>query len=68
MMFNITTYARMLMADFLMAGGKIEVREFHSPRELLKLPERTLINATGYGARALFNDDRSFPCADKPRA
>ena len=61
MMFNITAYARMLMADFLVAGGKIEVREFHSPRELLKLPERTLINATGYGARALFNDDSIIP-------
>jgi len=43
------------------AGGKIEVREFHHPRELLKLPERTLINATGYGARALFNDESIIP-------
>ena len=61
MMFNISAYAHMLMSDFLAAGGKIEVREFHSPRELLKLPERTLINATGYGARALFNDDSIIP-------
>ena len=61
LMFNISTYARMLMSDFLVAGGKIEVREFHHPRELLKLPERTLINATGYGARALFNDDSIVP-------
>ncbi|MBB5360466.1 glycine/D-amino acid oxidase-like deaminating enzyme [Rhodanobacter sp. ANJX3] len=61
MMFNISTYARMLMSDFLTAGGKIEVREFDHPRELLKLPERTLINATGYGARALFDDDSIIP-------
>jgi hypothetical protein len=61
MMFNITTYARMLMADFLAAGGKIEVREFHRPHDLLRLPEHTLINATGYGARALFNDDSIIP-------
>lgn len=61
LMFNITTYARMLMADFLAAGGIIEVREFHHPRELLQLPETTLINATGYGARALFNDDSIVP-------
>ena len=61
MMFNISAYARMLMSDFLAAGGKIEVREFHEPRELLELPETTLINATGYGARALFNDDSIIP-------
>jgi len=61
MMFNISTYARMLMADFLAAGGAIEVREFSHPNELLALPEQTLINATGYGARALFNDDSIIP-------
>lgn len=61
LMFNISTYARMLMSDFLAAGGHIEVREFHSPNELLQLPEATLINATGYGARALFGDDSIVP-------
>ncbi|TCV91108.1 glycine/D-amino acid oxidase-like deaminating enzyme [Luteibacter rhizovicinus] len=61
LMFNISTYARMLMSDFLAAGGKIEVREFAHSDDLLKLPERTLINATGYGARALFNDDSIIP-------
>lgn len=61
LMFNISTYARTLMTDFLAAGGKIEVREFNQPHELLKLPERTLINATGYGAKALFADDSIVP-------
>ena len=61
MMFNISAYAHMLMSDFLAMGGKIEVREFHDPRELVKLPEKTLINATGYGARALFKDDSIVP-------
>lgn len=61
LMFNISSYARMLMSDFLTAGGKIEVREFNHPHELLQLPERTLINATGYGARALFGDDSIIP-------
>jgi glycine/D-amino acid oxidase-like deaminating enzyme len=61
MMFNISTYARMLMADFLAAGGKIEVREFAEPSQLLALPEHTLVNATGYGARALFKDDSIVP-------
>ena len=61
MMFNISAYARMLVSDFRAAGGRIEVREFHAPSELLQLPEATLINATGYGARALFGDDSIVP-------
>ena len=61
MMFNIATYARMLIAEFREAGGVIEVREFHEPRDLMKLRERTLINATGYGARALFRDESIVP-------
>ena len=50
-----------LLNDFLVAGGKIEVREFHQPNDLLQLPERTLVNATGYGARALFGDNSLIP-------
>ena len=61
MMFNISSYARMLMSDFLAAGGKIEVMEFHSPADLAALRQKTLINATGYGARALFGDDTLVP-------
>ena len=61
MMFNISTYARMLLAEFREAGGTVEVREFHEPRELMKLPEKTLIHATGYGARALFKDESIVP-------
>jgi hypothetical protein len=60
-MFNISSYANMLMAEFLAAGGKIEVREFQHADELQKLPEHTLVNATGYGARALFNDESVIP-------
>jgi glycine/D-amino acid oxidase-like deaminating enzyme len=61
LMFNISSYARMLLNDFLVAGGKIDVREFHQPNDLLQLPEQTLINATGYGARALFGDNSIIP-------
>jgi glycine/D-amino acid oxidase-like deaminating enzyme len=58
LMFNIAGYSRMLVTDFLVSGGQIEVAEFHSPADLTRLRQRTVINATGYGARALF-DDRS---------
>jgi glycine/D-amino acid oxidase-like deaminating enzyme len=61
MMFNISAYARMLVSDFLASGGKIEVVEFHSPADLGALRQKTLINATGYGARALFGDESVVP-------
>jgi hypothetical protein len=61
MMFNISSYARLLLSDFLANGGKIEIAEFHTPAELAGLREKTLINATGYGARALFGDESIIP-------
>ena len=61
MMFNISAYARMLVSDFLAGGGKIEVVEFHSPADLHALRQKTIINATGYGARALFGDESVVP-------
>ena len=59
LMFNLAGYARMLFGDFLANGGKVEVVEFHTAADLVPLPQRTLVNATGYGARELF-DDRSL--------
>src|SRR3984893_18332853 len=61
MMFNINAYARMLVSDFLASGGRIEVVEFHSPADLGALRQKTIINATGYGARALFGDESVVP-------
>jgi hypothetical protein len=60
-MFNLASYARTLVADFIANGGKIEVAEFHSPSEFHRVKEKTLVNATGYGARALFHDDSIIP-------
>jgi glycine/D-amino acid oxidase-like deaminating enzyme len=50
-----------LVSDFLASGGKIEVVEFHSPADLRALRQKTIINATGYGARALFGDESVVP-------
>jgi hypothetical protein len=61
MMFNLTHYSRLLISDFLANGGQIITQEFHDPAELSRLPQRTVINATGYGARALFGDDTLVP-------
>jgi glycine/D-amino acid oxidase-like deaminating enzyme len=61
MMFNLAAYARLLMSDFLANRGRIEIAEFHTPADFLSLRQTTLINATGYGARALFGDQSVTP-------
>ncbi|OLG49478.1 FAD-dependent oxidoreductase [Xanthomonas oryzae pv. oryzae] len=55
--FNPSAYARVLMEDFLQAGGELYTREFAHPRQFGDLHEKILINATGYGARALLGDE-----------
>jgi len=59
--FNIAAYSRQLVNDFLVEGGKIERMEFHSPSDLNPLPQKVMINATGYGARALWKDESVVP-------
>jgi glycine/D-amino acid oxidase-like deaminating enzyme len=59
--FNIAGYSRQLVNDFLVEGGKIEHVEFHSPSELTQVAQKVIINATGYGARALWSDESIVP-------
>ena len=59
--FNIASYSRQLTHDFLVEGGRIERMEFHSPGELHRLPQKVVINATGYGARELWKDESIVP-------
>lgn len=59
--FNVTELAHRLMTEFLMQGGRIETRDFHTPAEIAALPEKVVINCTGYGARALWNDQTITP-------
>ena len=61
MTFNIASYQRMLMEDFLREGGEIETREFFHPREFGTLRESVIVNCTGYGARALLGDESIIP-------
>ena len=61
LMFNITAYSRVLLDDFHGNGGRIEIREFHGIQDLASLPQKTLINATGYGAKELFGDSSINP-------
>jgi glycine/D-amino acid oxidase-like deaminating enzyme len=59
--FNVADYSRQLLTDFLIEGGKIEAAEFHAPGELAALPQKVVINCTGYGARALWKDESLVP-------
>jgi glycine/D-amino acid oxidase-like deaminating enzyme len=61
MTFNIASYQRLLLDDFHRDGGEIVQREFSHPRQFAGLPERTVVNCTGYGARALLGDDSIIP-------
>ncbi len=61
MMFNLSDFTRTLIADFHSYGAKIEIDEFHTPADFSRLSQKTLINATGYGARALFGDQSITP-------
>ena len=61
MSFNIASYQRLLLDDFHRDGGEIMHRDFSHPRQFASLPERTLVNCTGYGARALLGDQSIIP-------
>ncbi len=59
--FNIASYSRQLLNEFFVEGGKFENTEFNTPAELSRLPQKVIINATGYGARALWKDESIVP-------
>jgi glycine/D-amino acid oxidase-like deaminating enzyme len=61
MTFNIADYGHTLMTDFLIGGGRVVRREFHSPAELASLKEKVVINCPGYAARELWKDDSVVP-------
>jgi glycine/D-amino acid oxidase-like deaminating enzyme len=54
-------YLRALMRDFLLAGGRIVVREFLEPSQLSELSEPVVVNCTGLGSRDLFGDRELTP-------
>jgi len=52
---------KVLMNDFLIAGGVIETREFQSPQDVASVPQRVIINCPGYGGRKLWSDESIVP-------
>jgi len=54
-------FLRAMLRDVHIAGGRVEVRDFHTPAEVAALPESLLFNCTGLGAGQLFGDPEITP-------
>lgn len=54
-------YLPAVLADYRIAGGRVVVREFANPQGLRELPHPLVVNCTGMGAAALFNDTEMLP-------
>jgi glycine/D-amino acid oxidase-like deaminating enzyme len=54
-------YLETLVRDFVLFGGKIVIRKFDTPRDLMSLSESIIVNCTGLGSKTLFNDDELVP-------
>lgn len=63
LVFNIPSYLNKLITDFFDYGGKIVINEFKSLEEVDALDEKCIINCTGLGSMALFNDTNMMPVA-----
>ena len=58
MMIDPAVYLDAVLRDVRLAGGSIVVRRFETAADLAALPEPTIVNCTGLGARTLFGDDQ----------
>src|SRR5687767_15887954 len=47
-------YLDALMRDFMMFGGRLVIRKFDTPGDLMSIDEGLIVNCTGLGSRALF--------------
>lgn len=54
-------YLDALVGDVLAHGGRITIRRFETPAELMTLDESLIVNCTGLGAKALFGDEELMP-------
>ena len=61
MFWNFSEYGHLLNSEFYERGGKIVIRDFHSPAELAHLPEKVIINCPGFAARDWWKDKAMIP-------
>lgn len=61
MVFNVASYADRLTRQFLLLGGKMVRRKFPDRATALTLPEQTIINCMGFGAKDIWGDASLVP-------
>jgi glycine/D-amino acid oxidase-like deaminating enzyme len=61
MVYNLPSYLSWLEHEFLINGGKIEYIDLKGPQDFARIKEKTIVNSTGYGARALMSDESIIP-------
>ena len=54
-------YLDALVRDFLLFDGRLVIRTFDTPRDLMTLGQSLIVNCTGLGARDLFDDNELTP-------
>ena len=54
-------YLETLMRDVLSFGGRIVIRKFDAPRDLMALSEPVIVNCSGLGSLDLFGDKELMP-------
>ena len=54
-------YLDALVGEFHLLGGRIVIRQFDTPRDLMSVSESDLVNCTGLGSRDLFSDEELIP-------
>ena len=61
MLIESPVYLNAVLRDFQIAGGKLVVAELPDLRAVAALPHGIVVNCTGLGAKALFNDGELTP-------
>jgi glycine/D-amino acid oxidase-like deaminating enzyme len=59
--FEPSIYLDALMKDFVLFGGEIVIRKFDAPQDMAALTEPVVVNCTGLGSKALFDDQELIP-------
>lgn len=61
MLIEPAIYLQAVLTDFRLAGGRVVVRELTERRLISELPHALIVNCTGLGAGALFDDRDVIP-------
>ena len=54
-------YLDAMVREFHLLGGRIIIRKFDTPRDLMSVSESVIVNCTGLGSLDLFSDEELIP-------